>query len=290
MTKKWMAISVLLFIVAGVLGWILYASTRKFNIDGELEKLQPSQDMMQKIAWEKSLPQLPPPKGYIPEEFAVIPEHNLFTESRGGGEEGTADADLPDAQPLSQKPVLVGINITDNQKTALLVDPKASSQGRNRRAEIKRIGDVFEGYTISDIAPDHIVLGSGSRKEIIPLHEGSKQTSGGRTPILSTRVVSFGGRGASGGSPISASVISAAAPQSTAAPKSIPVADSQAKTAAKATASVTPARQTRTQTSAGEPSSQQTRTQQQSPATDSSGPKTRVIRTPFGDIVRPVQD
>jgi hypothetical protein len=290
MTKKWMAISMLLLIVAGVLGWVLYASIRKFDIDNELEKLQPAQDMMQKIAPEKSLPQLPPTQDYIAEEFAVIPEHNLFTDSRGGGEEETADADLPDAQPLSQKPILVGINIMENQKTALLVDPKPPSQGRNRRAEIKRIGDVFEGHTISDIAPDHIVLGSGSQKEIIPLHEGSKQTPGGRTPILSTRVVSFGGGGASGGSPISTSGSSAATPRTTAASKSIPIADSQAKTAPKSTASVIPVRQPGTKSPAREQSPQQTRAQQQSSAGQSGQPKTRVIRTPFGDIVRPVRD
>ena len=74
------------------------------------------------------------------------------------------------ARPLSQKPVLVGINITNNEKTVLLIDPRASSQGQNRRAEIKRVGDVYQGHTIADIAPDHIVLESasgesGSRKD-----------------------------------------------------------------------------------------------------------------------------
>jgi hypothetical protein len=288
MTKKWMAISMLLFIVAGVLGWLLYASIRKFDIDNELEKLQPARDMMQKIAQEKSLPQLPPTKDYIPEEFAVIPEQNLFTDSRGGGEEETADADLPDAPPLSQKPVLVGINITENQKTALLVDPKAPSQGRNRRAEIKRIGDVFQGHTISEIASDHIVLERGSRKEIIPLHEGSRQTAGGRTPILSTRVVSLGGGGVSGGTPIATSASRVATAQTAVA--LTPAAASQPRTIPESTATVTPVGESSPKSSPSAQPPPSARSQRRSPTTESSPPNTRVIRTPFGDIVRPVRD
>jgi len=279
-----MAISVLLLMVAGLLGWWLHTSIRDFNANNDPEKLQPSRDMMQKLAQAKALPQLPPEKNYITEEFAVIPENNVFSESRSSEEETTEDAAQPEAQPLSRKPILVGINITDNQKTALLVDPKSSSQDRKRRAEIKRIGDVFLGHTITDIAPDHIVLESGSRKETIPLHEGSKQTRGGKTPILSTRVVSLSGGGISGGTPIASSARIASAARTAAAPKSIPVA------ATTATAIVTPVRQPRSEPTAKAKSTQQTRSQQRSPNTGSSPPETRVIRTPFGDIVRPVQD
>ena len=170
MTKKWMAISLLLFIVACLLGWGLHNSISKFNAHNDLDNLQPSGDTLQKSPREQSLPQPLKVNNYIPEEFAVIPENNVFSESRSRWEEVTEDTPQMDTRPLSRKPVLVGINITDNQKTALLVDPGKSSQGRGRRAEIKRVGDVYQGYAITDIAPDHIVLESGSQKEIIPLH------------------------------------------------------------------------------------------------------------------------
>jgi hypothetical protein len=288
MAKKWIAISVLLFIVACLLGWWLRVSIRNFNAENDLENIQTSRDRKQKIAQDKPLPQPPPGKRYIPEEFAVIPENNVFSESRSSEEDATENAAQTEAQPLAQKPSLVGINIMDNQKTALLVDPRPSSQGRNRRAEIKRIGDVFQGYTIADIAPDHIVLESGSRKEIVPLHEGSKQTPGGRTPILSTRVVSFGGGSVSGGTPVVSSAGSAGAARAAAAPKSIPAVESQPK--AVAVASVTPVTQTREESPAREQPPRQTGAQQQSPAAGSSQPKTRVIRTPFGDVVRAVRE
>lgn len=291
MTKKWMAIGVLLFIVAALLGWWLHGSIRKFNADNDLEKLQPSRDTMQKMAHEKSLPQLPAAKSYIPGEFAVIPENNLFSESRSRWEEETGGAALPEVRPLSRKPVLVGINITDNQKTALLVDPRESSRDRNRRAEIKRIGDVFQGHTIADIAPHHIVLESGSRKEIIPLHEGSKQTPGGRTPILSTRVVSFSGGTVSGGTPIVTGASKAStARTAAAAKKSTPAAASKPKAVSTVAETVTPARQPRASLPVRTLPPQQTPAQQRNPAMESSSPNSRVIRTPFGDIVRPVRD
>lgn len=290
MTKKWMAISVLLFIIAGLLGWWLQASIRKFNADNDLDKLQPAQDMTQTIAQEKSLPQLPPTKSFIPEEFAVIPENNLFSESRSSGEEETEEAPQPEAQPLSEKPVLVGINITDDQKTALILDSKTSSRGENRRAQIKRIGDVFQGYTIAEIAPDHIMLESGSIQEIIPLHEGSKQTPGGKTPILTTRVVSFSGGNVSGGAPVVASATSIPGARSVPAPQSTPAVAPKPAAAPAATPIVAPATQQRAQSPASTLPTRQTRSQQVSPNTESSAPKTRVIRTPFGDIVRPVRD
>ncbi len=288
MTKKWMAISVLLFIVACLLGWWLHVSIRRFNAENELEKLQPARDMMQKIAQEKSLPSLPPPNGYIQGEFAVIPEKNVFSASRSSEDEATEDVDMPEAGPLLRKPILVGINISDSQKTALLVDPKESSQNRNRPAEIKRIGDVFQGHTITDIAPDYIVLESGSRKEIIPLHEGSKKTAGGRTPILSTRVVSLSGGAVSGGTPIVASPSRVGTAPTAPASGSAPIAASQPKAPSTATAVAisTPS----PQPGADESPSQRTQVRQRSPDTGTSSPKTRVIRTPFGDIVRPERD
>lgn len=289
MTKKWMAISILLLIVAGLMGWWLHASIRKYDANNDLQTLQPSQDMMQKMAQEKALPQPPSTKRYIPEEFALIPENNLFSESRARWEEETEDSAQPEAQPLSQKPILVGINITDSQKTALLVDSRASSQGRNRRAEVKRIGDVFQGHTISEIAPDHIVLESGSRKEIIPLHEGSKQPSAGRTPILSTRVVSFSGGGVTGGTVIaSAGGVGTVRPAGTAPKQS--AAATQPKTSPKTTAVVTPISQSRTAAAARAQSTQRTRSPQRSATPDSSSSRTRVLRTPFGDVIREVPD
>ena len=190
MTKKWIAITLLLFVVTGLLGWQLYVSVLRFNAENDLSKIQPVRDIKQKIVQDKSLPRSAPSVNRTPAEFAVVPENNVFSESRTREEKTDGAASL-EPPPLTQKPILVGVSIVDNQKRASIIDPSNPAQGRNRRSQIKRIGDVYRGYTITDIAPNHIVLESGTRKEIIPLHEGSKRQQGGKTPILSTRVVSY---------------------------------------------------------------------------------------------------
>jgi hypothetical protein len=77
------------------------------------------------------------------------------------------------------------------QPVAQRSNPSAA-QNTNRRAQIKRIGDLYQGYTITNIAAEYIVLENGSQKEIIPLHEGSKRAASGKTAIKATQVVSIG--------------------------------------------------------------------------------------------------
>jgi hypothetical protein len=298
MTRKWMAINLLLLVVTGLLGWRLYLSVVRFDADNDLAKIRPVLDMKQKIVPEKALPKLPAKKDLIPAEFAIIPEKNVFSESRSREEKSEAVVQ-PETPPLTQKPILVGINITDKQQTALIIDPAAAPQDRSRRAQIKRIGDVFHGYTITSIEPDRIVLESGAQKEIIPLHEGSKKAQAGKTPILSTRVVSFGGGNVSGGSPVAVSSGSVAASgRTTGMPASIPGSAARTTVAPIASPPVAAASSSGSVRQVASPNApqqgaqmpQRIQTLQQSPGNGSGSPPTRVIRTPFGDIVRPAGD
>ena len=276
MTKKWIAITLLLFVVTGLLGWRLYNSVKEFNTENDLSQIQPVQDIKQKIAQDKSLPRLAPNVSRPSSEFAMVPENNLFSESRTREEKGdSAAANEPPA--LTQKPILVGVSIVDNQKRASVIDPASPSQGRNRRSQVKRIGDIYRGYTITDISPTHIVLESGTRKEIIPLHEGSKKQQSGKTPILSTRIVSIGGGTIAGGTPV---VTVGASPVSQRTPVSVGGAGGGAQPVA-----VLPgaAQQRASQTNV-------TPSQvipPQVPATETDAQGRRIIRTPFGNIVRP---
>jgi hypothetical protein len=265
MTKKWITINLLLLVITGLLGWRLHVSVLRFNAENDLARIQHVPDIKQKIVPEKPLPQLVPAKNYLPAELAVIPEKNIFSESRSK-EEKTEAAAPPETPPLTQKPVLVGVNIADNQQKALIIDSPNAPQDRNRRAQIRRIGDVYRGYTITSITLDRIVLESGTRREIIPLHEGSKRSQAGKTPIVSTRVVSFSGGGVSGGTSVSAGSSSVAR---------TPVAASQ------------PAKGQAGQAS---PAQQQAQPTQQSPNTGTAAPGTgmRTIKTPFGTITRPI--
>ncbi len=290
MTKKWMAINLLLLAIAGLLGWRLYASLERFRSENNLEKVQPIRDVKKKIIREKSSPETSSARNYLPAEFEIIAEKNLFSDTRSRDEQ-VEDVIEPQNPPLTQKPFLVGVIFKGSEKTALIVDPAVSPQNKVRPTKTRRVGDVYRGYTITSIESDHIVLESGGRKEIIPLHEGSKGKQAGKTPILSTRVVSFGGGAVSGGKVIAASprrAGSAASPATVAigninvSPSAaVPVAVSSSGPAAKASAAAS---------SQAQPPAPPATTKQLSTTPDSGSQRTRVIRTPFGDIIRPVRD
>jgi hypothetical protein len=269
MTKKWIAINLLLLAVASLLGWRLHNSVVQINAANNLSRIQPARETKQKMLQEQILPRPVPKKVYNPAEFAVISDKNLFSDSRSK-EEKAEVVTPPEAPPLTQKPILVGITISGDQQLASIIDPASPANQNRGRTQIKRIGDSYSGYIITEITADRIVLQSGTRREIIPLHEGTKRSQSGKTPILATRVVSFGG-GASGAAV--PAIVSGGTGSVSARP-------------ATTIGSVTPVSGTAAQPS---PAVGIT-SQQQSPSTQSgqqqSPGKTRIIKTPFGDIVR----
>jgi len=289
MTKKWIAITLLLFVLTGLLGWRLYVSVKRFDAENDLSKIQPVQGIKQKIGQDKSLPRLTPSVSRAPSEFAMISENNLFSGSRTK-EERTDGASAMEPPPLTQKPILVGVSIIDDQKRAYIIDPTSLSQGRIRRSQIRRIGDVYRGYTITDISTSHIVLESGTRKEIIPMHEGSKKQQPGKTPILSTslvNVVPIGGGPISGGMPV---VVVGASPASGRismgqSPAAVSVGGAQPLGALPVGV---PIGVQRTTPSNVTPTTQPKQIQVPTTETDAQG--RRIIRTPFGNIVRPNQE
>ncbi len=148
-----------------------------------------------------------------------------------------------------------------------------------RRAQMKSVGDVYQGWTIVDITENQMVLASGDQKEIIPLFDTTKQrTPPGKTPAVATRVVSLGG-GASSGSGVRAPGSQPPVAAQVGAPVVVaPVA-----------AAVTGAQPATGPQGAAARSGQATPQGQPAPGfnerTDEQG--RRIIRTPFGDIVRP---
>jgi len=271
MTKKWIAINLLLLAIAALLGWQLRASIQQFKAENDLAKVQPTRDIKTKLASEPPLSKVAPAKSYTPAEFALIAEKNIFSETRSRDDKVEA-AVPPEPPPLVQRPVLVGVVITEKQRTASIIDPLAPQlpNARTRGGQIKRIGDVYQGYTITEISPERIVLESGTRREVIPLREGTKRTGTGKTPILSTRVAPIGGGGTSGGTPTGGAGGSAPA-----APARNPVTPGGTPAGAAAQA---PARATPPAASSAPPA-------QTAPQTAPSN----IIRTPFGDITRPAR-
>jgi hypothetical protein len=279
MSKKWIAITLLLFVIACLLGRQVRISVLRFYAENDLARIQPVQNVKQKNVQENPPSPLASLKKFNPSEFGVIPNTNVFAEYRSKEEKVEITAP-PEPPALTQKPILVGVTIADGMKKASIIDPTSRSQEKLRRAKIKRIGDVYQGYTISDIALDHITLESGRRKEVIPLHEGSKRAQAGKTPILSTRVVGFGGKSSGGtqvstvsGSPVRTPVVAVGSSKAEAPSAGNPETPSQERTAA---------------TNAQPAATQPAQTQRSSPTTDAQG--RQGIRTPFGTVYRPKRD
>jgi hypothetical protein len=280
MTKKWIAINLLLLAVAALLGWQLRQSIFQFDTENNPAKIQPSRSIQSKVAQEKTAPKpVVVARTYNAAEFMTIPDKNLFSESRSRDDK--VETAPPEPPPLTQKPVLVAVTIIDNQQRASIIDP--TSQDRVRRAQIKRIGDVYQGYTITEISTDRMVLESGTRREIIPLREGAKKSQQGKTPILSTRIVPFGGGATGGGTPV---IVGGGAPPVRTAVAPVGTTPNVTNVQQTTVQQVNPAVRG-AQVTVSPPTAQPVSGDPQAaPAGSGTG---RVIRTPFGDVVRPAR-
>ncbi len=277
MNKKWIVINLARLAATGLLGWELRLAIDRFKVANDISKIQPVQSVKRQIPLEGGIPPLKPPRNYNAGEFAVIPGQNVFSESRTKEDKVEAAPVVPVVPELTNKPVLVGVTISGNQRLAAITDPTIATA---RKTQTKRVGDVYQGYTITDITTEQVILEAGNRREIIPLHDGSKrQAQGGKTTILASRVVSFGGGTGSGGTTPAPVIASGGAARPAAAQGAAQTVPGQAgrttpqqgrQAAGPQTPAITP------QTSAPAP-----------PPAPVAPPGSRIIRTPFGDIVRP---
>jgi len=191
MTKKWIAINLILLAGVSLLGWRLYVAAKTFkeqNNPAHIVRNQPRQ----KSASEAELPPLQAPRKYSDAEFAIIPGQDLFVESRKKEEKIDAVPPPPETRTLDIKPILIGVLIAGSQKVATIQDPAPGAAGMSpggRRTVTMRPGDNYRGF----------VLEFGSSREVIPLFDSSKPPQSGKTPILATQVVRFGPGGPAGG-------------------------------------------------------------------------------------------
>ncbi len=292
MTKKWIGINLLLLVLVAIAGRQLYVSVQQFKAENDLSKIQPDRTLSQKIAQETILPTPPVDIRYDASDFAVIPEKNIFLESRR--REGSSDTPVPTGtMPASQKPTLVGVILTETQKIASILEPR--SRGLNAGVQFKRIGDEYAGYTITDIASDHIVLDNGRQKEIITLDESSQSARRGRTNYVPTRVVSIGGGATTGNIPVSIVARGTGTPSSTPV-SSVRTVDPRTTSSVRdnvvPVAGILPGGSQQAVLDSQENEQQQEEIQRPKSQPPVSTPgraqrDPRVIRTPFGDILRP---
>jgi hypothetical protein len=127
-----------------------------------------------------------------------------------------------------------------------------------------------------------MVLEFGSRREVIPLHDAAKPAQGGKTPILPTRVVAFGGGVASQGTGISQQAL---LPPNV-APQRTPTQGVVSTNIGSAASTAPPGQSGVSRTVAGRqaPGAAQQTPPNWNQTTDDQG--RRVIRTPFGDVIQ----
>ncbi len=274
MTRNWIAINVALLLFSGLLGWRLYTTARDFKVQNNVARIQPAKDPKKGPVLEGGLPPLKASPPYNVADFGAIPAQNVFSDTRTKDEPQAAAPAVAEAPPLTVRPVLVGVVVTGDAKVASVVEPNAA--GSPHRSQTRRLGDTYQGYTITDITRDQMVLERGNRREVIPLFDAAKHPAqgaaaqSGKTPIQPTRVVSIGG-GAAGAAGVQGAV-AAARPAAASSTAGVPVSPASSR-------NTTPAQQSRQLTPAS---------QQQQPPSPSDAPARRVIRTPFGDVqVRP---
>ncbi len=200
MTKKWIAINLMMLVAAGLLGRQLYVSAQRFKQKNTLANITQTQSG-KKGEVLAALPQPQPVKKFSDAEFAAIPAGNLFTELRKPEE--IAQAPVPEPpRRLDNPPLLVGIMVSGPQRQALIIDTTAPNVPGSRRTQTMRIGDNYRGFTVTDITSNGMVLESGPSREIVPLFAAGKSPQPGKTPIVATRVVNFGpGQTATGAQP-----------------------------------------------------------------------------------------
>jgi hypothetical protein len=190
-TKKWIAINLALLLAAGLLGWQLKVAIESFKAENNIAKIQPAK---KKTGSENVRTPAQPPQKYNEAQFSSIYNQDLFAQSRKL-EDQAAASPQPETKTLQNPPILVGAVIAGSKKTALIIDP---SQSGIHSTQTMRVGDMYQGFTVTDITGQNIVLEYGASREIIPLSDTSKPAQRGKTPILQTRIVSFGAQAGGG--------------------------------------------------------------------------------------------
>jgi hypothetical protein len=182
----------MLLLGAGLLGWQLKGAIESFKAENNIAKIQPAK---KKTGPENVHPPAQPPQKYNEAQFSSIYNQDLFAQSRKLDVPPDV-SQQPETRELQNPPILVGAMITGSKKTALIIDP--SSQSGLHRTQTMRVGDMYQGFTITDITERDIVLEYGASRKVIPLSDTSKPAQMGRTPILQTRIVNFGAQAGGG--------------------------------------------------------------------------------------------
>ena len=297
MAKKWIAINLVLLVAVIMLGRELRYSVQAFITENNPVRIQPTSEERQAvgdtaaIAGKEDL--------FANVDYSTISDHTIFSDLRGKDVVEPAVA-APPMQPMAQnqRPILVGTIMVDDNYQALMIDPTTPVRGGRRIPETRRIGDVYRGYTITRIAAGQVVMENGARSETIEFSSNPQRpvVPNVRAAAGATRVVPIG-PGGTGGSGITVVTTATQTPvrnvpaaQNTPVRPGAPVGNQQNISVVNggAVANRQPAAIQQEEIAPTAPQPPQTIQNQPQPAKPAPGRgQQRIIRSPFGDIVRP---
>jgi hypothetical protein len=296
MTKRLLLLNTLLLLACVYIGRMVYQDYSEFNethkvIAVEAETTESKGADGKAVVIQKPAPLSPP-------EFMVISEKNLFLESRSL--QTAATTPVQEAPPpLNPKPLLVGVASVGGVPRAFVQSLRA--QPGQRPTKTLKIGETYEGYKVSQIQRNRVELSYTSPSgnvttQVLDLNDTTNRAarSAARTPVAPTQVVTAGGP-AGAGAPAPGQQPMPAIDQQGRPVIRTPFGDVQAPVGMQTPnrpLSVNPANQNQLLREQEQQRMQQPDTLRQQNTTtrrneiiDDQG--RRVIRTPFGDIIRP---
>lgn len=121
-------------------------------------------------AEEKPVEDSPAP---LPTDYAVVGEMNLFHPERITPIDKKAELPKPEL-------ILYGTIVDDKQMVAFIEDKKVpvTSPGRGKRQTVVKKGSVINGFTVTEIARDRIILVRGEERMSVGLMDGEKRKDG----------------------------------------------------------------------------------------------------------------
>jgi len=189
MSKKWIAINLLLLVAVCLLWQELRQSVSRFKAENDLAGIQP----------ERGAGQTPPAKSSEPTvvknpaDYDIIWNRTIFSPDRGAQKDVASPVAANPAQAVqfNPRPTLVGTVMIDGEYKALLIEPitavnvanatTAAQQfalaNRSRRPVERHVGDVYRGFTITSIEANQVVFENGGRKEVVSMRESGSSAA-----------------------------------------------------------------------------------------------------------------
>lgn len=244
---------------------------------------------------------------YAEDDYFIISEKTLFSDLRGReAAVGPVITVVSPVPPLNPRPILVSTIMIDGQYTASVIDP-ARQQARSAElnTETRRVGDSYRGYEITSIDAEQMVLENGGRREVIQINRSARRLQPVRPAAAmasAARVVRIGPGGAASGAVSIATAGAVAQPgrptQNPAqnivtrqgqTPVQVQPPQNQPAAAGRgAVVSVGPVEPAAPATENAQPKAKAKPAQKpQQGAGAVQQQQQRVIRSPFGDIIRP---